>query len=56
MNESDIQPVLNQLKQLKRVSPNVADTSEYWINTIREKQKLWHNRAHHIVFIGLEVS
>jgi len=52
MNESNIQLVISQLEQLKGVSPNAADTSEYWINTIREKQKFLDDRAHPIVFIG----
>ncbi len=52
MNESNVQLVLDQLGQLKGIDPNVADTSEYWINTIREKQKFLDDHAHPIVFIG----
>jgi len=52
MNESNVQLVLAQLEQLKIDSPAAADTSEYWINTIREKQKFLADHAHPIVFIG----
>jgi predicted ATPase len=52
MNESNVQSVLNQLEQLKSASPSVANTAEYWIHSIRDKQTFWHKRAHPIVFIG----
>jgi predicted ATPase len=52
MNESNVQSVLKQLEQLKKVSPSAADTAEHWINAISEKQTFLQDRAHSIVFIG----
>jgi len=52
MEKSNVQAVLNQLEQLKRAFPSVADTAEHWINTIHEQQAFLDNSKHPIVFIG----
>jgi predicted ATPase len=56
MNENEESKLLSQLEQLKRELkrdfPAEADRAEYWINTLRDKQKFLDDHAHSIVFIG----